>query len=167
MTTKRITNKKIFFFVLIFSFNFFLSLITPQNVNAVDAWLYLENRRKPLYIKDIKFNYPKQNRDLQDAIILIKGQKKYHSYPFSEIRKINFKKLSGVQKMYPVFNVHISLRTPSYRTDAYLMPLKEVSGNHMGRKWKIDMKLYDTDILKSTIHRQDIKINKIVFKKEN
>lgn len=132
----------------------------PAMLHASDAWVYLEGRRNPMYIQDIKFEYPKQNRKIKQAIILIKGQRKYHSYNFYEIREINFRKLSGVQRRYPVYNVHITLRTPSHRIDTLLMPLKEVSGNYMGRQWNMNLKLKEADML----DRDALKIDRIVFK---
>ena len=102
---------------------------------AIDAYLYLKDKMRPLYIQNIKFHFYKSHTGTEAIIVFIPEQGKYHHYAFDRLRDIEFQALAGSRNLQPIFKIRAYLEEKAHFLNVSLMPLSKISGIHKGRSW--------------------------------
>gem|GEM_PF-6632031 len=121
--------------LILFFIGIFFAVLAPE-AYGIDAYLSLKDKSRPLYLQNIKFYYFASRTGEETLIFFLNDQKKYHTYPFSNLREIQFLKLAGSRNMQPVLTASVMLKETGHVMNLTLMPLKEITGILNGRPWR-------------------------------
>jgi hypothetical protein len=113
----------------------------PTPAGAADARVFLKNRMSPLYIQNMKIQFAQQRMGQEALILFYKEQRKYMTYGFDQIRKVEFTKFVGYRKQSPVFQVDLHLVETGSKMGLSLMPVAMLTGINRGVPWKYKFNL--------------------------
>ena len=118
-----------------------LTLVYPGESRAVNAYVYLKDARRPIYIVNLKFHYYRDYAGTEEIVVMLPEEGKYSSYPLQDLRRIRFLEIPGYRNFLPTYRLQIFLNQTAHWREVILMPLKKLTGIHTGRKWELDLSI--------------------------
>ena len=118
-----------------------LTWFVPKESYAVNAYVYLEDARRPIYIVNLKFHYYRDYSGTGEIVVMLPEERKYSSYPLQDLRRIRFLGIPGYRNLLPTYRLEIFLNETAHWREVILMPLKKLTGIHTGRKWELDLSI--------------------------